>query len=72
MKAAVYEESGKVVVRDVPEPTLEDGEVLLEIEACCLCGAEEAMAGLFDSRCVVLYNNRFMGQIVCYHNGYIV
>src|SRR5437868_630330 len=40
MKAAVYEGKGQLVVREVPEPVLESGEVLLAIEACCVCGTD--------------------------------
>ena len=40
MKAAVYEGQESIVVRDVPDPVLEDGEVLLKIEACCVCGSD--------------------------------
>lgn len=40
MKAAVYEGKEQVVVRDVPDPTLDDGEMLLAIDACCVCGTD--------------------------------
>lgn len=40
MKAAVYEGKGHVNVREVPKPALEDGEVLLAIEACSICGTD--------------------------------
>jgi len=40
MKAAVYEGQEKIVVRDVPDPVLEAGEVLVKIEACCVCGSD--------------------------------
>lgn len=40
MKAAVYEGKERIEVREVPDPKLDAGEVLLEIEACCLCGAD--------------------------------
>jgi len=40
MKAAVYEGKERVVVREVPEPSLEDGEILLAIDACCVCGTD--------------------------------
>lgn len=33
MKALVMEEIGKVAVREVPIPTLEDGEALLKVAA---------------------------------------
>jgi L-iditol 2-dehydrogenase len=40
MIAAVYEGKEQIVVRDVPEPTLAEGEILLEIEACSVCGTD--------------------------------
>lgn len=40
MKAAVYEGKEQIVVRQVPDPVLEAGEVLLRIEACCVCGTD--------------------------------
>ena len=40
MKAAVYEGKEQIVLKEVPDPILEDGEVLLEIDACCICGAD--------------------------------
>jgi len=40
MKAAVYLGREQLPVLEVPEPSLEDGEVLLEIDACCVCGTD--------------------------------
>jgi L-iditol 2-dehydrogenase len=40
MKAAVFEGKDNIVVQEVPDPVLRDGELLLEIEACCICGAD--------------------------------
>jgi L-iditol 2-dehydrogenase len=40
MKAAVYEGKEQLIVREVPEPRLEEGEVLLEVDACCVCGTD--------------------------------
>jgi L-iditol 2-dehydrogenase len=40
MKAAIYEGKEQLVVREVPDPALDDGEVLLEIDACCVCGTD--------------------------------
>jgi L-iditol 2-dehydrogenase len=40
MKAAVYEGKERIVVKDVPDPVPTDGEVLLKIEACCVCGSD--------------------------------
>ncbi|MFM7103245.1 MAG: alcohol dehydrogenase catalytic domain-containing protein, partial [Verrucomicrobiota bacterium] len=40
MRAAVYLGKEQLPVLDVSEPTLEDGEVLLAIEACSVCGTD--------------------------------
>jgi L-iditol 2-dehydrogenase len=40
MKAAVYEGKGQVNVREVPVPALEEGDVLLAVEACSICGTD--------------------------------
>ena len=40
MKAAVYEGKEQLIVRDIEMPSLEEGEMLLEIEACSVCGTD--------------------------------
>lgn len=40
MKAAVYEGKEQINVRDVAAPSLKDGEVLLAVEGCCVCGTD--------------------------------
>lgn len=40
MKAAVYHGKENVTVDEVPEPELADGEVLVEVDACCVCGTD--------------------------------
>jgi len=40
MKAAVYHGKEDIRVEEVAEPTLDDGEVLLEIDACAVCGTD--------------------------------
>jgi threonine dehydrogenase-like Zn-dependent dehydrogenase len=40
MRAAVYEGEGRLVVRDVPDPTPGPDEVLIEVEACGVCGSD--------------------------------
>lgn len=40
MKAAVYHGKENIQVESVAEPQLEDGEVLLEIDSCCVCGTD--------------------------------
>jgi threonine dehydrogenase-like Zn-dependent dehydrogenase len=40
MRAAVYEGEGRLVVRDVPDPAPAPDEVLIEVEACGICGSD--------------------------------
>lgn len=40
MKAAVYLGKERLVVQDLPDPVLEEGEVLLRIHACSVCGTD--------------------------------
>jgi L-iditol 2-dehydrogenase len=40
MKAAVYLGPGNIVVQEMPEPSLEAGEIMLEIHACSVCGTD--------------------------------
>ena len=40
MKAAVLEELGKIVVREVPDPTIDDHSALLRVEAVAVCGSD--------------------------------
>ena len=40
MKAAVLEELNKMVVKEVPEPEVGKGDVLVRIKACAICGSE--------------------------------
>jgi (R,R)-butanediol dehydrogenase/meso-butanediol dehydrogenase/diacetyl reductase len=40
MRAAVLEGPGKLVVQDVPEPEPRDGDALVQVLACGLCGSD--------------------------------
>ena len=40
MKAAVYQGKEQLIVQDVADPNLGDGEVLLQIHACSVCGTD--------------------------------
>jgi L-iditol 2-dehydrogenase len=40
MKAAVIERLGHLQVRDVPDPALLPGSVLIKVEACAVCGSD--------------------------------
>jgi len=40
MRAAVFEGDGRLVVREVPDPTPAPDEVLIGVEACGICGSD--------------------------------
>jgi len=40
MKAAVYKGKERIDVEDVDDPELDEGEVLVEIDACAVCGTD--------------------------------
>ena len=40
MKALVLEEYNKLVYKDVPDPKIEDNEVLIKVMACGICGSD--------------------------------
>lgn len=40
MRAAIYQGKEEITVQDVADPTLLDGEVLLQIHACSVCGTD--------------------------------
>ena len=40
MQAAVYRGKQDVVVQEVPVPELGDGEMMIAVEACCVCGTD--------------------------------
>src|SRR5271170_6081871 len=40
MRAAVYRGKRRVVVEDVPVPAIVDGEVLIRVAACGICGTD--------------------------------
>jgi L-iditol 2-dehydrogenase len=66
MKAAVYQGKEQVVVTDVPEPVLEDGEVLIAVEACCICGTDLRTWRHGDKKIVPprILGHEFCGQVV--------
>ena len=40
MKAAVFEDIGRIVVRDVPQPAPADHTLVLRVAACAICGTD--------------------------------
>ncbi|HHW03753.1 MAG TPA: alcohol dehydrogenase catalytic domain-containing protein [Thermoanaerobacterales bacterium] len=40
MKAAVFEDIGKIEVKDVPVPKIDENGVLVRVKACAICGSD--------------------------------
>jgi L-iditol 2-dehydrogenase len=40
MRAAVYEGIGTIAIREVPVPAIGDGELLVRVKACAVCGTD--------------------------------
>ena len=40
MKALVLEDVAKLVYKDVPDPVMKSGEVMLKIKACGICSSD--------------------------------
>lgn len=62
MKAAVFEGKEQLVVREVADPTLAPGEVLLAIDACSVCGTDLRTYRNGDPR---IANGRILGHEFC-------
>ncbi len=66
MRAAVYEGEGRLVVRDVPDPTPAPDEVLIEVEACGVCGSDVQIINVppgHPSTPPVIIGHEFVGRI---------
>lgn len=66
MRAAVYEGNGRLVVRDVPDPVAAPGEVIVEVEACGVCGTDVQIIGIppgHPSTPPVILGHEFVGRI---------
>ena len=66
MRAAVYEGEGRLVVRDVPDPKPGPDEVLIEVEACGVCGSDVQIINVppgHPSTPPVIIGHEFVGRI---------
>jgi threonine dehydrogenase-like Zn-dependent dehydrogenase len=72
MRAAVYEGNGRLVIRDVPDPVAAPGEVIVEVEACGVCGTDVQIIGIppgHPSTPPVVLGHEFVGRIVAGGSG---
>jgi threonine dehydrogenase-like Zn-dependent dehydrogenase len=66
VRAAVYEGEGRLVVREVPDPVPGQDEVLIEVEACGVCGSDVQIINVppgHPSRPPVIIGHEFVGRI---------
>lgn len=66
MRAAVYEGDGRLVVRDVPDPVPAPDEVLIEVEACGVCGSDVQIISVppgHPSTPPVIIGHEFVGWV---------
>lgn len=66
MRAAVFEGEGRLVVRDVPDPTPAPDEVLIEVEACGVCGSDVQIINVppgHPSSPPVIIGHEFVGWV---------
>lgn len=66
MRAAVFEGEGRLVVREVADPTPGPGEVLVEVEACGICGSDVQVINVppgHPSSPPVVLGHEFVGRV---------
>jgi len=66
MKAAVYHGKEQLIVEEVADPVIENGEVLLEIESCCVCGTDKRTYQHGDKKIIPprILGHEFCGRVV--------
>lgn len=66
MLAAVIEAPDRVAVRDVPDPTPADGEVVIEVAGCGICGTDLHLVdgSLPDTTYPLVPGHEFYGRVV--------
>jgi L-iditol 2-dehydrogenase len=63
MRAAMYHGGGRLTVEDVPTPDIQDGELLVRMRACGLCGSD-LMSWYQDRRAPVVLGHEPVGEVV--------
>jgi L-iditol 2-dehydrogenase len=65
MKQAVLDQPGDIVVREVEDPAPDDGEVVVEVKACGICGTDRAIyRDEYPIDCPAVLGHEFSGTIV--------
>jgi 2-desacetyl-2-hydroxyethyl bacteriochlorophyllide A dehydrogenase len=66
MRAAVFEGDGRLSIRDIPKPEPGVGEVLVEVEACGICGSDVQIINVppgHPSTPPVVIGHEFVGRV---------
>ncbi|WP_026487245.1 zinc-dependent alcohol dehydrogenase family protein [Caldanaerobius polysaccharolyticus] len=73
MKAAVFNGPGDIVVSDIPEPDIGDGDVLIKVKACGVCGTDlhvyHGGEGSAPVNPPVVLGHEFSGEVVKVGHG---
>ncbi|MBT4644760.1 MAG: alcohol dehydrogenase catalytic domain-containing protein, partial [Deltaproteobacteria bacterium] len=64
MRVALFQGPKKINVETVPRPELDEGEILLRIRACGICGSDlhAYERGMFEEMGIPVENGRVMGH----------
>lgn len=71
MKAVVIEEPNEVVVKEVPDPTPGEGQAIIKVAACGICGTDiHVIRGEFEpTRYPIIPGHEFCGEVVGLGSG---
>lgn len=65
MKAAVLEKVGKLTLKEVPVPQQKNGEVLIKVKVCGICGTDiKLYKGQYKAAVPVILGHEFAGEVV--------
>lgn len=71
MIAAIYKGIGNMVVEDVPTPSIQDGELLVKVKVCAICGGDLRTfhQGHAAIKPPIILGHEFAGEIVAVGAG---
>jgi len=69
VKAAVYRGGGRLVAEDWPRPSIGDGELLLRVKGCGLCGSDIAKIVDPATRVPAVFGHEVVGEVVAVGSG---
>ena len=65
MKAAVLEEVGRIVIKEVPTPKPKEDEVLIKVHSCGICGTDlKLYKGEYRGKLPVILGHELSGDVV--------